>query len=509
MAAMVLFTLCSCGKQTAAEDTIVLSAERMDFESGKDQVESLAVQCNGQWQLEGYSEGVKGWMEIDLQHGSGNATIHFKTIEFNPYDVRRMAVLNFVCGKAKATLVISQLPDYERSISLSENVLEFGRELATKTIEVNTAKEWSIDTEATPVPSWIKLSPSSGEGKTTVSISTIEENTELFTRTCKLDFRTDRVHAVTLTVSQESNLEISVSPATLEFSGNEAQTLSAVVTTNTDKFEWTLNGYTEDVKAWLDIDIVKASAFSQTVTFRTLGANATGKVLSAELAFAISEDVTATLQVAQAKKDAVKKVISWTGVSGTQTITAPQGAGYKAFPYTTGSDPSKSPSWTDGPDGEEFATGYFKITRNYVFAMDSSANVGETYTMELGPSSLDSSVKNFYGNLKIHGYTGYRTREAYIQTPAIKGYKLTGVKVLCGNAADKANSVTIGTDRAISTGSAVTAANVLEGKALLTLGKPTPVDVTLTTTEPNTSYYVFILQDRLITGYTFTYTEAE
>jgi len=599
------FCLVSCQKDSSGEqkqDKISISKEKLFFNWGEGQTESVSVECKGDWHIENFTEGMKVWINPDALQGSGNGIINFRTFEFNPYDEKRMAVLKFVSGKASCTLVITQLPDPDRSISLSDDELDFGGALETKTLEIFTAKSWVVDIEATPVPSWLKLSEKSGYSGKSIEVSTIEVNEEIEPRSCQLDFRIDRVHSASLTVTQApgielkidknelnftaeggeqqtlnvscnsptkqwtvegyntevqqwlglditkgigdktlsfttlgknndltktayltirldskryldftvtqaSGLEISVSPEKLDFGGNEADSKSVVVTTNTDKYAWEVEGYTEDVQKWLKLDVVSAASLSKQITVSTLGANTTGSDLNAELKFKLTDGVEATLNVCQEKKQAALKIISWTGDSKEQTITAPAGKDYNYLPYTTGSDPSANPVWTDGPDGPEMCTGYFKYTRDYVFKMDKTANVGSSYTLELGASTPET--KCFYGNLKVHGYSGYRTRNAYVKIPAIPGFKLTGVKVICGNAADKANSVAIATNTSISATTAPTAANVLEGKSQLTLGKPTPVNVSFTKTEANTAYYLFITQDRLITGFTLTYSEAE
>lgn len=601
--AVSLLAVMSCQKQpTEDKSSIKISAEKICFESGEGQSIAVGVECEGEWEIQDYTEGMKIWLEPDALKGKGNATVNFKTIEFNPYDKKRMAVLKFVSGKASSLLTITQISDPERTINLSEDLLEFGGELGTKTLEVLTAKNWEIDTCVTPIPSWLAVSAKSGQGRQNVSVSTVEVNEEIDPRSCVLDFRIDREHVASLaviqapgiemsistdsldfnaagsqtkqldvfcnsttkqwtiegyntqvmewlslditsgvgnktltfktlgknedltkiahmtvrldakrylnfTVSQASGLEISVAPAKIDFGGNEAESQTAVVTTNTSKYEWAIEGYTEDVQSWLEIDVVRAKALSKAITIKTLGPNTSGNVRKAELVVKLSEGVEAKLIVSQDKKKAGLKIISWTGNKDTQTITAPSGKDYNYFLYTTDTDPSKNPVWTDGPGGKTEFTGYFKTTRDYVFAMDTTATMGSSYTLELGPST--DETKCFYGNMQVHGYVGYRTRNAYIKIPAITGYKLTGAKVLCGNAADKAKSVTFSTDKSITSGTATTAANVLEGKAQLTLGKPTPVDVSFTTTQAGVEYYLFIVQDRLITGFTLTYTEVQ
>ncbi len=224
----------------------------------------------------------------------------------------------------------------------------------------------------------------------------------------------------------------------------------------------------------------------------------------------ITEGVEATLIVTQAQKAAAQKIISWAGASGVVSITAPEGATYKAFPYSEQSEPTGAATvWYDGVGGEVINTGaYTRITRDFVFQMSGSANVGETYTLELGPCA-STTEKTGYGNLKIHNWTGIRGRNFYIKAPAIKGFRLTQVDATCGNAADRATSVTLGTSTAVTSATKSTATNVVDGYAQLTFGKPTPVQMTLTSTEPNTEYYLFFVADRLVSGFTFTYSEVQ
>ncbi len=272
--AALLAVAVSCDNPVEPEkrDEIKLSTSSLEFVCDQGQSGSVEVLTEGEWVIKDYSDGMKAWLEIDATSGTGNAVVNFKTVETNPYDSKRMAVLSFVSGDAVAKLVIKQYSDPERSVSLSEDLLAFGGPLDEKTFKVVTSKAWSIDESESVIPSWLSFSQTSGSGMEEITVKTLEMNEEIDTREASICVRIDRVHSATLTVSQAPGVEFSISSRSLSFKASEAETQTLTVKCNSSTKVWNVVGYDDSVKSWLSIDKLSGTGDAD-IHIQTLGLN--------------------------------------------------------------------------------------------------------------------------------------------------------------------------------------------------------------------------------------------
>lgn len=490
------------------EDSIRLSQQQIQFDkTASGQSSEVEIVSNGDWAVDGYTEGVQLWLELDTTSGSGNGRINLKLVETNPYEYKRIAVLTFSCGSASEKLLVEQEPSYGRSLELSTSSIVFAKGQSEQSFEVITEQSWSIKAE--DVPSWLNLSTTAAEKGCVVTASVTAPNEDISSRSAVIPVSIDRVHIAKLTVSQKSSLDISISldPKSVTFEGVEPTSTQINVITNTDIYAWTMTGLTASVKEWLDVDIQSATGVQTTVTLRTLQANKTGKERKAYLTFSIGEDVKASLTVTQQPKPDVLIKYIYTCKS-TQTIFVPEDAsGYTSFPYCAAAACDASTPYYDGKNGEQQFTGYIRATRRYILSMDEGSNEAQKEIVFSNMPSVSGKV-TYYCNTSSFAFRSIRMAYSYILIPAIPGHKLVHIKATCDNAADR-GCITISTDNRVDLNTGASSPNVVEGLSMQTIGKPTPFDVELTTTEVNTPYYFNVVSDRYINGFTFTYKQID
>lgn len=391
------------------EDTqrsIALSAERLDFASGSGETKSIDITTDGDWSISGYTEGVQDWLLIDALSGDGNATVQLSSIELNPYDTKRMAVLVFTAGNASASLLVQQYPDPERTVSLSVDRVEFGGPAdEQQTVSVVTTKAWTLEGYTDEIKSWLEVTPAKGDAGSEVTLKTLDINEDNQNREVSLCFRIDRVnatwltvtqapglelsvdndkihldceagskgtlsihcnsktkdwriesaaspdwltlsktsgrgdasvdftastrndglvreasftlvldeaHSVPFTVEQGSSLEIHVTPSELVFPALVPGQKEVSVTVSVDNVQWTLQGYTAQVKEWLSVDTESFTGEETTVKITTLDTNMQTVDRTATLRFAITDELYADLTITQEAVKIVDKVIEVT-----------------------------------------------------------------------------------------------------------------------------------------------------------------------------------------------------
>lgn len=503
LATLALFGACTDstpdpGPAPGPEGTISLSGKTLLLDAGEEGSASVEVTADGAWEMEGLTEGVREWLAVDTESGDGNTTVTFRSTAFNPYDEPRIAVVTFRCSDATAPLVVRQANDPERSISLSDESLEFtgsvGEEL---TLQVITEKPWTLEGFTEDVRSWMSVDALSGEGNATVTLKALSLNMELADRVADLSFRIDRVHAATVSISQKTGITISASETELSYPSDVADARQLVITTTTDKYPWHVEGLTDEVRAWLSVTPESATGLTSQVTVSTLGANEGSAPRSATLKFVLSDLRSCSVEITQASPVLETFVISWKGSgSYNKLIKGGESSPHAWFPWLLGSTTLSSfPDFLNGKDGEVVATGgNYTNTATWLFKDNVT---GEWIPLEMGPvRTATSAARVYYMN---HGNDNLRWHGAYIKIPAREGFKLTHVYINSFNGASS-NCLTLSTDKQ--------GTQAVEGYSKVRWGKNDVFDKELTTTQPGVDYYISSIADRWIDGFAFTYTEV-
>lgn len=480
--------------------SISVSEKTLELPAEMGSTVSVDVITDGDWGLEGMGDGVRQWLEASVLEGHGSASVTFTATEFNPYDEERMAVLTFRCGEAVAPVVIRQTNDPARSISLSaENLAFAGPEGEELTLDVLTSKPWTLEGYTDEVKTWLDINAVSGETAASLTFKSLTRNLSLADREVDLEFRIDRVHSAFVHVSQKTGLVISASSDKLEFPSDEAASKTLVISTNTDQYPWHVEGYTDEVKAWLSIDPVTFSGKEKTVTVSTLGANEGSSALSAELVFCLSEEVRCSVTFTQEVPVLKTFVISWKGSNSyNHVIKGGDQSPHTWFPWIASATTVGSlPDFLNGKDGETVSTGgNYTKTGTWLFKDSVTA---EWVPLEMGPiREVTGTARVYYMN---HGNDNLRWCGAYIKIPAMTGYRLSHVYMSNINGA-AANTISLSKEKQ------PTQDNSVEGYFKVSWGKANPFDVELTNTEAGVDYYISSYSDRWMDSFVFTYTEV-
>ncbi len=455
--------------------------------------EDIDITADAAWTVEGLTEGIKQWITISAESGQGNSSVKVSCIEQNPFGRERLAVLTFKCGNAAAPLLIRQSKDSESTIETDIDIIEFGKAVSEeRTVQIITPKAWSVEGYDEQLQDWLSITPLSGNGNGSITVKTLKPFEGSGVREASFRIRIDRINSVSVGVTQMSSLEISLNPTELEFPSNEPATLTVIVNTSSVTVPWTVEGYDESVKAWLSLEKETASGTETTVSISTLSANMEAEARQATLKFCFSDDIFAELSITQPIVPLEEKEIKWT--NGLAPIV-PSGAGYSGFPWTDATSAAATTSYYDGEGGALIFTGNITATRTYILK-DTAQSDGVTY--EFGPTIEPSgTLLTYYA--QFASTSTIRMRNSYIKLPAIDGFRLSKVKMTCSDTRSTA-AVTISSDKY--------AENPLEGCDKMSFSKTKPVNVEIEGTSSATSYYICLVNDKTVTGFTITYTEV-
>lgn len=235
----------SCSGDDDPEPTLTVGASSLTFTS-EGESQSFSISSNTSWTI----TGNQSWLTVSPASGSGSQNVVVYA-QSNQATSPRTCILNIVTSDgsirqsvsveqqaATATLLVNG------STSASLNFGSTANE--SQSINVTANLQWNV----TNIPDWIRVSPSNGSGNSTLSITTISENS------------TSSVRHATITVQSAgaaANIEISqaagkpvcyVEPANITALYNQVCfELKATGKVNTFKLAWfdesELSYYTE------------------------------------------------------------------------------------------------------------------------------------------------------------------------------------------------------------------------------------------------------------------------
>ena len=395
---------------------------------------------------------------------------------------------------ATALIVLSScadsvtLPDVEQNeISLSESQIEFAYVSGgSADICVRTAGEWYVEGMTEGIQTWLSLSETEGSDTTVVRIQCNEENLYSTMRLAVLTFKAGDASAnVVVRQVADPQRTVDLSVDLVAFSGKTGE--ESVVVLETSK-AWTIEGYTDEVKSWLQVTPSSGEGGGE-IRLQTISVNEGPAVREAVIGFRIDRINCVWLKVVQQVFVETRQIL-WEA----SPFKAPEGAAYDEFPYYKEYQFSETGIFYDGKDGEQTAVGSVREVRTYLMQ-----NVGtaDWIPIEFGPVvGMYDKPLTYYCN---NGNPNIRASNAYIKIPAIEGFRLTHVNLISGNAASKL-CITISSDDK--------GRNEIEDCKSLSFGKPDPIDVEFTETLVNTPYYVVTDSDRQINSFKFTYTKV-
>ena len=263
-------------------------------------------------------------------------------------------------------------PEEQDEISVSENTLSMDPDQgSTVSVEITTDGDWTLSGLTEGVRYWLGASAEEGHGNATVTFSCVETNPYDDERIAVLTFKSGEAAApVVLRQKGDPTRTVSISAESLVFSGPENEELTVDVTTPK---AWTLEGYTDEVKNWVEVSPVSGEG-NATVTFKALSRNMDLSNRIAELGFRIDRVHCASLEVSQK-----------TGI----TISASDEA--LEFPQTGGE--GQQLTITSSTDKYPWhVEGYTDAVKAWL-SLDTETYTGLTKTVTLSPLSANEDTK--------------------------------------------------------------------------------------------------------------------
>lgn len=226
----ITFTSVDCTETvvvTQAGGKLSVSTSSLNFGDVGD-TKSLKVQASNETLV--WTAGTEdAWLKVSPELGNGSATL-IVTAEANNSAANRTGTVTITSGETTIPVTVTQTGG---SFSLSASSLSFvdAGESKSLTITTTTSLPWT----ATSASSWLKVSPESGSGSATLSV-TAEANNSTAERTGKL-FIVSGDKSIPVVVTQSGG-SISVSSSSLNYIDvGETKTIKLTTTT---LLSWTI-----------------------------------------------------------------------------------------------------------------------------------------------------------------------------------------------------------------------------------------------------------------------------
>ena len=208
----VVVLACSCAKPEASQvvsgDSISLSQDKIELDYNSGAYVDVKVQTEGEWVVDGLTDGVRSWLSLSAEAGVDTTVVRVATMEENVRSSVRAAVVVFRSGDAAVNMVVKQIFDPERTISLSKESISMGGQAGEEAeVALQTPKIWTIEGYDEQVQAWLEVSPSSGEGNSLITLRTKTVNEGPDIREAVLGFRIDAFNCVWLNVTQDVFIE--------------------------------------------------------------------------------------------------------------------------------------------------------------------------------------------------------------------------------------------------------------------------------------------------------------
>ena len=226
--------------------------------------QSLALTSNADWTV----SQVPDWLSLSAAGGYRDASLTLAATA-NPTARLRRATLVFTAGSVRREAVVVQ-DGVPPQMAFSPNSLSFGTDSESKTAALTANVNWSVG----PLPAWITVSPTSGTGNVTLSV-TVAANALSTGRSASIRVLSSDGSEIetSLFVSQ---LRSSASPSSLAFAAKGGSQPFALTYTGTGT--WSLS--TTD--NWLQMSPAGGNAdamVSVTASANPAGAPRSGKVM--------------------------------------------------------------------------------------------------------------------------------------------------------------------------------------------------------------------------------------
>ena len=198
--------------QAAAPKTLTVTQTNLDVSAIEGSTASFTIVSNTSWVV----TSDKNWLTVSPASGSGNKAVTIK-VEANPLLTTRSAVVTVsASGVDSKTVTIIQAAG-EPALFVSATNLSIASESgSTATFNISSNVSWSVTSDQT----WVTVSPVSGKGNDTISI-TVEENPLAVERTAVVTVSSPGIASKTVQITQITGpATLSVTPSGLSLSAD-------------------------------------------------------------------------------------------------------------------------------------------------------------------------------------------------------------------------------------------------------------------------------------------------
>jgi len=233
---------------------LTLSPARFDW-PGEGGTGTIEIDTNGAWRAD-----TSDWVTVNPSSGDGPTRVTVSAPP-NTTGAMRTNTLGFYAGDQVRWLIVTEKYVTEPILAVSQTSVNMAAGGSTQGVEVTASGDWTATG-----PSWVSVSPPSGNGNTSVRI-TSTENTTGQTRTDKVTFTSgSKTAAVDITQPASASLSLSTQKVVFGAPGG-AQTMEL-----TSNGSWSVAMFSENHAVQLD----KTSGTGNATLTLTMPPNYTG-----------------------------------------------------------------------------------------------------------------------------------------------------------------------------------------------------------------------------------------
>ena len=264
---------------------------------------SISINSNTNWKF----KNCPSWIQLSQSSGKGNVDVTI-TANDNPSTNQRSGEIIITQDGMDigATLTITQKG---KTLDVSPQSLSFGDTPSSSSINISADDSWEIKNDN----NWISITPSSGKGNATITVSVtdneLEESRQGTISVSMLD------KTIYVSISQTARVfSVDIDKADLIFPASGGD-ISFNITSNTN---WTLSDY----PSWLTLSKTSGKGNQEIKATASENPNVTERTGSITLGID-GKDENKTINVTQQGKtfDITPTTLTFTSVKGTQTVT--------------------------------------------------------------------------------------------------------------------------------------------------------------------------------------------
>ena len=242
----------------APQSQLSVSPATIELASSAGASNSITVTSNVSWNVADNA----AWLSATPTSGSGSGTVTVTAESANSgTDPRTATVTISASGVSDQTVTVNQSPSPYLTLSAAEIHLAYNSG-ANATVTIQSNVNWSINETA----DWLTVSPSSGTGTETVTLSAVTENPASSERSVIVSVEGEGVTPRNLTVTQEGEgAFMDISTDKLELGKTEGSTAVLQIFSNTS---WTVN----ETADWVEVSPA-AGSNNGSVTVTAVTAN--------------------------------------------------------------------------------------------------------------------------------------------------------------------------------------------------------------------------------------------